>query len=119
MSAFDNAWNTILSGSADGREEKRRLIELFPQNNEMLDDRQFTRLHKIVLRLIQRELDVELDESTALINTKDSFGKRRCGGQPGDLILMLFVRSSTMALIFGRLRVRASNQFTPLHGRAV
>ena len=66
------AWNRILSGCLDGKSENL-LREVFEDDNN-LDERQFTTLHKIVLGMIGNNLADELELTTAHINAIDSLG---------------------------------------------
>ncbi|KAL8887444.1 MAG: hypothetical protein Q9215_004979 [Flavoplaca cf. flavocitrina] len=66
------AWNRILSGCLDERSEL--LLRHVFDNDDELDERQFTTLHKIVLGMIGKSLVEELEITTANINTTDSSG---------------------------------------------
>jgi hypothetical protein len=78
LSAFHYAWDSILTDTSTDTSnsvQKQRLLELFPQEEGGLDERQFTRLHKCVLHLIGTEIDQELEISTALIDVQDNIGR--------------------------------------------
>lgn len=68
----DVAWNRILSGSLD--ENSEHLLRNVFNDDAELDERQFTTLHKIILRMIGKDLADELEVSTAHINAIDSSG---------------------------------------------
>lgn len=68
----DIAWNRILSGSLNATSENL-LRDVFDDDNQ-LDERQFTTLHKIALGLIGKDLAEELEVTTAHINALDSKG---------------------------------------------
>lgn len=68
--AADNAWGKILSRSLPQSSETT-LRELF-SDTECLERREFTVLHKIVLGLVGKDLDQELEASTAELDTLDS-----------------------------------------------
>jgi len=74
LSAFHYAWDKILEGPDDA-DLNQRLLEIFPQEEGGLDERQFTRLHKCVLGLIGTSLAQELEISTALLDAPDNLGK--------------------------------------------
>ncbi|KAL8952036.1 MAG: hypothetical protein Q9222_002023 [Ikaeria aurantiellina] len=67
----DISWNRILSGRLNQKSEVL-LRTLF--NNDHLDNRQFTPLHKIVLGMIGKNLAEELEVSTAQIDVVDNSG---------------------------------------------
>ncbi|PSK56870.1 hypothetical protein B9Z65_6494 [Elsinoe australis] len=71
-SAFDVAWNRILSGSLDP--DLEFILRQVFNDSAQLDRRQFTVLHKVVLGLVPRKLRRELEISTAQINEVDSTG---------------------------------------------
>ena len=72
--AFDWAWDTILEASQNETTVKT-LRQLFPDTDNRLEERQFTRLHQIVLGLNGRDLEAELIDSQTNINAVDSRGK--------------------------------------------
>lgn len=74
ISAFDYGWDIILSNPWM-RKGKRALMELFPPREGDLDEREFSRIHKCVLGLIDTDLSVELDISTSVINDVDNMGQ--------------------------------------------
>lgn len=69
---FDVSWNRILSGSLDA--ESELLLRNVFSDDDQLDNRQFTPLHKIVLGMLSRSLAAELEVSTAHIDARDSSG---------------------------------------------
>ena len=69
---FDVSWNRILSGYLDTQSELL-LRDVFNEDDE-LDRRQFTPLHKIVLEMIGKSLADELEISTARIDALDNSG---------------------------------------------
>jgi ankyrin repeat protein len=71
--AADNAWAKILSGRFST--EKERQLRIMFSDTEHLERWSLTPLHKIVLGLLGRDLESELEVSTAEINTKDSNGR--------------------------------------------
>jgi ankyrin repeat protein len=74
LSPFHYAWDSILIDPTNDK-RKQRLLELFPQEEGGLDERQFTRLHKCILDLIGTKIDQELEISTALIDVQDNVGR--------------------------------------------
>ena len=66
----DVAWNRILSGCLDERSEY--LLRKVFNDDAVLDGRQFTTLHKIVLGMIEKGLADEFKVTTAHINIIDS-----------------------------------------------
>ncbi|KAK4691359.1 hypothetical protein P7C71_g5624, partial [Lecanoromycetidae sp. Uapishka_2] len=69
---FDVSWNRILSGRLDSKSEL--LLRGVFSDDDQLDERQFTPLHKIILGMIGRDLAKELEVSTAYIDAVDSSG---------------------------------------------
>ena len=69
-SAVQKAWQCILAKEADATSEKA-LVELFSET-DYLESQQFTKLHKIVLKLIPTDLEQELEVSTSTIDSIDS-----------------------------------------------
>ena len=67
------AWEKVLSGSLTDNEES--MVASMFTNTDYLQTRQFTILHKIVLRLIPRTIQSELDYSTRDLNAIDSSGR--------------------------------------------
>ena len=47
-------------------------VSIILQNDDYIDSRKFTILHKIVLGIVIKDLHAELEESTALINLRDA-----------------------------------------------
>ena len=72
LTPFDVSWNRILSGCLDDKSELL-LRDVF-NDDDQLDKRQFTTLHKVVLNMIGKNLADELEVSTANINALDSSG---------------------------------------------
>ena len=68
----DVAWNRILSGCLD--ETSEHLLRNVFNDDALLDGRQFTTLHKIVLGIIEKSLADELEVTTAHVNVIDSSG---------------------------------------------
>ncbi|KAL8657095.1 MAG: hypothetical protein Q9226_002270 [Calogaya cf. arnoldii] len=66
------AWNRILSGCLD--EGSEFLLRNVFDDDAELDERQFTTLHKIVLGMIGKSLNDELEVTTAYVNATDSSG---------------------------------------------
>ena len=50
------------------------MVELF-SNTDYIESQQFTKLHKIVLKLISTDIEQELEVSTSTINSTDSTGR--------------------------------------------
>ena len=69
-SAVQKAWQCILAKEADATSEKA-LVELFSEM-DYLESQQFTKLHKIVLKLVPTDLEQELQVSTSTIDSTDS-----------------------------------------------
>lgn len=69
---FDVAWNRILSNCLD--DSAQLLLRDVFNDDDQLDERQFTPLHKIILGMIGKDLADELDISTAYIDALDSSG---------------------------------------------
>ena len=67
------AWDHVLSGNRSA-EETYATISLF-KDTDYLSTREFTILHKIVLGLVSKDLALELQCSTATINTPDCRGR--------------------------------------------
>ena len=67
------AWERALSGKMS-RDEVSKVASLF-RNTDYLATRAFTIIHKIVLGLIDKDLDFELECTTADIDTPDSRGR--------------------------------------------
>ena len=67
------AWEKVLSGSLT--QDQESMIAGMFTNTDYLQTRQFTVLHKIVLRLIPRTLQSELDYSTLDLDAVDSSGR--------------------------------------------
>ena len=67
------AWEKVLSGSLSINEES--LVATLFTNTDYLRTRQFTLLHKIVLRIVPRDIESELDFSTRDLNAVDSSGR--------------------------------------------
>lgn len=67
------AWEKVLSGSLTDNEES--IVASVFTNTDFLQTRQFTLLHKIVLHLIPRNLQSELDFSTKDLDAVDASGR--------------------------------------------
>ena len=72
--AFDYAHNHILLGLAD-EEKLQTLRRLFPDRDNRLESRHFSRLHKIVLGLFFLDLEQELRIAIEDINAVDCHGR--------------------------------------------
>lgn len=74
-SCFDRAWDwAVIAG--ERMQIGGPLSNLFPQSYDNLDERQFSRLHKIILGLSPGStLEHELAQSTATINDPDNAGR--------------------------------------------
>ncbi|KAL9087742.1 MAG: hypothetical protein Q9165_006509 [Trypethelium subeluteriae] len=83
--AADNAWTKILSKCMNLTEQKT-FRSLFSET-ECVERRQLTVLHKIVLGLISKDLELELASSTADIDAQDSIGRTplSMAGEQGDV----------------------------------
>jgi ankyrin repeat protein len=77
FSAYHFAWDTILCDPLEPRSSKQKqaLLELFPQDEGGLDERQFSRIHKCVLGIVGTKLEDELNISTAAIDDVDNLGR--------------------------------------------
>ena len=73
-SAYDLAWTRIFTTDSD-LASSERLRALFPNNDDWLEERQFSRLHSIVLGLIPGNLEEVLAEPDININATDSRGR--------------------------------------------
>ena len=71
--AADNAWDKVLTKIFPA-ETERELKEMFSET-ECIERRDFTVLHKIILGLLDKDLESELAGSTATINAVDSDGR--------------------------------------------
>ena len=67
------AWGKVLEGALT-EDEASMVVRMF-SNTDYLQTRQFTILHKIVLRLIPRTIQSELAYSTRYLNAVDSTGR--------------------------------------------
>lgn len=67
------AWEKVLSGGLTANEES--IVASIFANTDYLQTRQFTILHKIVLGLIPRDLESELDFSTRDLDAVDASGR--------------------------------------------
>ena len=67
------AWEKVLSGGLT--QDQESMVASMFINTDYLQTRQFTILHKIVLRLIPRTLQSELDYSTRDLDAVDSSGR--------------------------------------------
>lgn len=67
------AWEKVLSGALNTNEES--LVATLFTNTDYLRTRQFTVLHKIVLHIVPRDIESELDFSTRDLNAVDSSGR--------------------------------------------
>ena len=72
-SPFYYAWNAIFSESAE-RSVLEALQELFPDKNGGLEDRGFTRFHKVVLGITSASLEQEINVDVSEIDSVDSDG---------------------------------------------
>ncbi len=70
---IDSAWDLILSNGLP-TSETDRIAHIF-NDGDYTDTRQFNVLHKIVLGLLQRSIDDELEASTKGINAIDANGR--------------------------------------------
>ena len=113
--AFNNsptslAWEKVLSGALDAEEES--LVTSLFTNTDYLQTRQFSILHKIVLRLIPRTIASELDYSTRDLNATDSSG-RTClswAAARGDILAI-----KTLLHHQADVHLRDEQSNTPLH----
>ncbi|KAK0739599.1 ankyrin repeat-containing domain protein [Apiosordaria backusii] len=111
LSAFDVAWDRIL-GNATTKDNQTQLQGLF-SNTAMLDQRGFTRLHKVVLGLLNLDLLPELKESSQIaIDKTDSAGRTALSwaATRGD-------HDSVKVLLkhHANLQIPSRNGSTPLH----
>ena len=67
------AWDHVLSGNMSN-EDTYAITEMF-KDTDYLSTRQFTVIHKIVLGLVTKDLEIELQCSTSDINTVDTRGR--------------------------------------------
>ena len=72
-SPHDVAWNYVFEASRD-HVYLEALRGLFPSNNDYLEERQFSKLHKIVLGITSHNPSTELAVSCADIDNVDSMG---------------------------------------------
>jgi hypothetical protein len=63
------------SRSPSASKTKQAYLELFPQDEGGLDERQFSRIHKCVLGIIGTKLHDELEVSTSAIDDVDNLGR--------------------------------------------
>lgn len=77
FSAYHYAWDAILFDSREpsASKSKQALLELFPQDEGGLDERQFSRIHKCVLGIVGTKLRDELEISTSSIDDFDNLGR--------------------------------------------
>ncbi|KAI9716433.1 MAG: hypothetical protein M1812_005328 [Candelaria pacifica] len=84
--AVDFAWDHVFRGASSNQDP---LVKIF-YNIEVLETRQFSFIHKIVLGITQynRNLELELHESTSTIDVVDSQGRTAISwaAQRGDVI---------------------------------
>ena len=73
-SAFDNAWNAILSGSGEDQ-TLQTFARLFPDKESRLERRHFSTLHKVVLGLSPHDLEQRLRLADSAIDELDSYGR--------------------------------------------
>ena len=103
-------WEKILSGSLTD-DEASAMATIF-SNTDFLETRQFTILHKIVLHLIPRTLESELEFSTRDLDAVDSNG-RTCvswAAARGD------AKALRILLGYGaQVNIRDGQGFSPLH----
>ena len=111
-SSFDAAWNAIFDSSQDAN-FLEALKNLFPINDDYLEERQFSKLHQTVLGLTSHNLSAEVIISNAEINKVDIHGitplmwaARRGDNQAVDILLKaganpnLITRRSMSALLY-------------------
>ncbi|KAL9118382.1 MAG: hypothetical protein Q9187_005073 [Circinaria calcarea] len=72
-SAFENAWNVIFT-ALEGGAIIETLQSLFPDNGGHLDERRFSKLHRLILDLEGGSLENELKNSSSDIDASDSRG---------------------------------------------
>jgi ankyrin repeat protein len=72
-SAIDRAWDYILGRQAEPREIE--FLRVLFEDDYYLETREFSVLHKIVLKLSPLDLHTQLKASTATINIVDSMGR--------------------------------------------
>ena len=72
-SPFDAAWDAILE-NLYGEAGSETLRSLFPDNGR-LEDRRYTKLHKIVLHLFDGNLEEEIHANPADVNMQDLVGR--------------------------------------------
>jgi ankyrin repeat protein len=93
LSAFHYAWDSILLDPSNSV-KKQALLQLFPQDEGGLDERQFSRIHKCVLGLIGSSLQDELSVSTSVVDDFDNIGRTplywaACRGDEKSVSLLL------------------------------
>jgi ankyrin repeat protein len=73
---LDRAWDIVLAQNADTQvEDKLRSVFSLQYNSIWFEEQQFTTLHKIIFRVVRRDLEAELQLSTSAINQQDSKGR--------------------------------------------
>jgi ankyrin repeat protein len=108
--AADSAWTKILSKCLDASQEKE--LRLLFSETECVERREFSILHKIVLRIINKDLEQELMASTADINSTDIIGRTPLS-MAAEMNEITF---TTLLLQYGAQPNLASNcGQTPLH----
>jgi ankyrin repeat protein len=108
--AADNAWDKILAKTFPPQLEDA-LRSMFSET-ECIERREFTVLHKIVLGLVNSNLEIELDASTAEIDATDSNNRTAVSlaAERGDLIsLKLLLQHGA------NIRIASTSLSTPLH----
>ena len=108
--AADNAWDKILAKSFP-RQLEDALRSMFSET-ECIERRDFTVLHKIVLGLVNKNLEIELNASTAEVNATDSNNRTAVSlaAERGDL------ESLKLLLQHGAdIRIASTSLSTPLH----
>ena len=70
---IDSAWDLLFSGRLSL--ESKAATESVFSDGEYLETRQFTVLHKIVLGLVNKSIEAELNASTAAIDVTDANGR--------------------------------------------
>ncbi|KAK5207025.1 hypothetical protein LTR41_007092 [Exophiala xenobiotica] len=108
--AADNAWDKILTKTFPRRIEEA-LRRMFSET-ECIERRDFTVLHKIVLGLVSKDLELELRSSTADIDAVDSNNRTALSlaAERGDLDAV------NLFLDFGaNVHLASTSLSTPLH----
>jgi ankyrin repeat protein len=73
---LDRAWDIVLAQNADTQsEDNLRSVFSLQYDSIWFEEQQFTTLHKIIFRAVNRNLRAELQLSTSAINQQDSKGR--------------------------------------------